>query len=151
MAVNDPTASATPAADLQSLLIAQLAPIAQQAAAQASQDATAGLSSIVAGIQSDLSNVQKTVQAHQVQIEQQVANAGGAVIANVERHQWLQRVIALSILGAILAGALIVLVGYLTGNAQAAKIIAGVPAAVGGLVLLFVRLDGVALPKPAAK
>ena len=132
------TESPNTSADLNSLLLAQLAPIATQAAATA-------VSSLRGELTALETNLEAEIAAHKADVEKQIAAAGTTIIAKAEADPWTPRIVV----GAVLLGCLITLIAYYAGNAQAAKVIAGVPTAMGLLVALMVRLEGI--PRPVQK
>lgn len=131
-----------PVADPTATLLAQV--VAPQVAALAN----AALTGAVGGLQADAAAFQGQLldlfNAHKAEIEQKVATAGQAVFHEIVADPATDRWLALEVVGAVLVGCLIVLVAYLLGNSAAAKVVAGVPVAVLGLVTLLARLPGTA-------
>lgn len=129
-----------PASELSTstLIAAAVTPVATQVATDvATQLHTASLQLI--------SNLEARVTAVEPKVEQALANAGTAVLTRVQTDSWLQRAIVLSIVGAAVLYAGAVLVAYLAGNAEAAKIWGSAPGAILAAVL-WVSNSG-ALPK----
>jgi|GEM_PF-4212341 len=139
LTVLTPPSAANEAANaLQNLV----APIARQEA----QNVAATFSGDVARLQADF-NAQRPV------FEAAIAAAGSKVITHVEEDPQTQKAIAITIVAGAILGALIILVAYLAGNAQAEKIIGAAPMLLGSVVLLVARLGGIGTPlsRPGAK
>lgn len=134
------------APDLTGLLVAQLAPIAQQAAQQAVQDVQARMSAVEATVAAQL-------PALEAKIGVAAAPAVTSILTNVESDPTTQRIVVCATLAAALAGALIILVAALLGNSQAQHWIAAAPALLGAAVLWIskagVSLPGTPAPKPS--
>ena len=120
--------------DLNSLLLAQLAPIATQAAEAAT-----------AAVRAELASLQADVAKNQHAVETALAGAGTTLLAKAEADPWTPRFV----IAGVVAACLVVLVAAMLGNSEAQRYIGGVPAAAGVLVALMARLEGI--PWPAQK
>lgn len=155
-----PTVPAPAPADLNSLLLAQLAPVAVQAAEHAVavvKDATTAMQvtvdtkhgeslALIGGLQAVVTGISAEVAANKAAIEAGVGRAGVAVVNNIEHDPWTQR----GIVAALLLAGLFVLVGAAMGNATCNRWIAGAPLAFGSAVL-WVSNAGLSLPKLPTK
>ena len=156
-----PTTPVQTPVDLNSLLMAQLAPVAVQAAEHAVAvvaDATTAMQvtvdakhveslALITGLQNVVTGISAEVAANKAAIESGVGRAGVAVVNNIEHDPWTQR----GIVAALLLAGLFVLVGAAMGNATCNRWIAGAPLALGSAVL-WVSNAGLSLPKlPVAK
>lgn len=130
------TPVAVPAAptDLNSLLVAQLAPVAQQAA-----------QSVVAQLSVDL---ESRLTALENQAQGAVTQLLPGLVARVEEDPLVQRVVVFAIVGAALLGALVILVAALNGNSTALRWIGAAPALIVSAAL-WVSQAGVTGKKAA--
>lgn len=140
--LNVPNATA-PTLDTNSLIVAAVTPVAQQVATQVAEQLHQGSLQLIGDLTS-------RVTANEQAIQDAVGRAGSGLLHGIETDSKTQQIIIGGIVAGLILGALIVLVAYLNGNPQAAKVIAGVPAVAVGLAL-WVSKVGITLPKPAAK
>lgn len=149
MAVNDPTQSTqpTPVVTLQDVVT----PIVQQAVAsmavtlqQAVGTTTSDLQQRVTTLEQQLAD---TLAKQAPQAEVAVLQASTGVLADLEHDPVTQRVIIWGIAGAVMVGALAILVFAMLGNATANRWIGAAPGAAVALVL-WLSNAGVVLPKP---
>ena len=156
---NPPLVPTDPTSMLTAMVTPLVAPLVQDAATtaatnavqpvQASVDAKHAESlAAISALQSVVSAVEQEVLANKAAIEAAVGRVGTAVVTRVEEDPQTQRVIVYSVVGAAIAGALIVLVAALLGNSTANHYIASVPAVAAALVLWLSRT---ALPTLPAK
>lgn len=116
-----PPPAATP--DMAQFVIDQLKPTVEAAAAKVANQAVAGATaqakSVVAGLQADVTQLtgnHATNAARIDQIEQQLATAGTALVANVQTDPLTQRVLIWTITGVVLVLAAFIIVSAAFGN-----------------------------------
>lgn len=129
--------SPAPILDTSTLISAAVTPVATEVAQH-----------VVAGVQRDLVSLQAAFAAHQTEVAQQLASAGGAVVTTLETDRTLQRVVVLAVLAALLVAAITILVAALLGNSTANRWIGGVPI---GLGLAAAWISQAAPVRPTAK
>ncbi|MDB5057289.1 MAG: hypothetical protein JWO59_761 [Chloroflexi bacterium] len=112
-------------------------PLVDQAVAAATQ-----------AFQGQIASLSQIADAHSAQIAESATRAGVAVITNLENDPKTQRGVVLTIVGGGVAGCLMVLGGYILGNAQCGHIIGGVPA-VGVALLAWASRMGTSAPRTA--
>jgi hypothetical protein len=147
------------------LILTQLAPVAVQAVEGAVQDANASLRADMASSQAAVSDTVQALHAEsksligdlaarltaiEPKVEQALGRVGVAVVHNAETDPVTQRGLVWGVGAAVVLYAGVVLVAYLLGNPQAAKLWGTGLGAIGAYVL-WVSNAGTALPKLPTK